>query len=194
MDIGTLIERDFNGRKHPTMHFLMSANSKSFREIHDELLIARNADIDAVNLTETKRTNFLRLPRFVRKLMLRAMRRDPFVKKFAMGTVGVTAVGMLGAKNHRGWPLPVSPWTLTVAIGAFFRAPAVVEGDRIEARDFLPATLCFDHDIVDGGPAARYTHRLCELIESGFELPEGPTEVVSSVKDNAAPALAAASR
>jgi pyruvate/2-oxoglutarate dehydrogenase complex dihydrolipoamide acyltransferase (E2) component len=30
--------------------------------------------------------------------------------------------------------------------------------------------VIFDHDIVDGAPAARFTKRLVELIESGFEL------------------------
>jgi pyruvate/2-oxoglutarate dehydrogenase complex dihydrolipoamide acyltransferase (E2) component len=28
----------------------------------------------------------------------------------------------------------------------------------------------FDHDVVDGAPAARFTARLAELMESAFEL------------------------
>jgi pyruvate/2-oxoglutarate dehydrogenase complex dihydrolipoamide acyltransferase (E2) component len=31
-------------------------------------------------------------------------------------------------------------------------------------------TTSFQHDIVDGGPAARFTQRFKELIESGFGL------------------------
>ncbi len=31
-------------------------------------------------------------------------------------------------------------------------------------------TLSFDHDIVDGAPAARFARRLKELIESGYGL------------------------
>jgi hypothetical protein len=31
-------------------------------------------------------------------------------------------------------------------------------------------TLMFDHDIIDGAPAARFTQRLKELIESGYGL------------------------
>jgi len=32
----------------------------------------------------------------------------------------------------------------------------------------------FAHDIVDGGPATRFTRRLIELIESGYGLVEPP--------------------
>jgi pyruvate/2-oxoglutarate dehydrogenase complex dihydrolipoamide acyltransferase (E2) component len=42
--------------------------------------------------------------------------------------------------------------------------------ERIEARDFLSLTLTFDHDVVDGAPAARFTERLKELIETGAGL------------------------
>jgi hypothetical protein len=30
----------------------------------------------------------------------------------------------------------------------------------------------FDHDVVDGAPAARFVERLVDLIESGYGLPE----------------------
>jgi len=44
-----------------------------------------------------------------------------------------------------------------------------VEG-RIESREMLSLTIIFDHDVIDGAPAARFTCRLVELIESGFGL------------------------
>lgn len=36
----------------------------------------------------------------------------------------------------------------------------------IEERDHLSLTISVDHDIVDGGPAARFAERLRELAES----------------------------
>jgi hypothetical protein len=33
-------------------------------------------------------------------------------------------------------------------------------------------TLCFDHDIIDGAPAARFASRFKELIECGYGLDE----------------------
>ena len=50
------------------------------------------------------------------------------------------------------------------------RKPAIVDG-RIEPRDMLCLTVGFDHDVVDGAPAARFVERLVALIESGYGLP-----------------------
>jgi 2-oxoacid dehydrogenases acyltransferase (catalytic domain) len=36
--------------------------------------------------------------------------------------------------------------------------------------------ISFDHDIIDGAPAARFTERLKELIESGYGLPDPTVE------------------
>jgi pyruvate/2-oxoglutarate dehydrogenase complex dihydrolipoamide acyltransferase (E2) component len=47
---------------------------------------------------------------------------------------------------------------------------------RIEIREFLCLTLSFDHDIIDGAPAARFTSRLKALIESGYGLLESTEE------------------
>lgn len=35
-------------------------------------------------------------------------------------------------------------------------------------------TIIFDHDVIDGAPAARFTRRLIELVESGYGLQEIP--------------------
>ena len=43
------------------------------------------------------------------------------------------------------------------------------EGD-LEAHEHLCLTLSFDHDIVDGAPAARFAQHLKELLESGYGL------------------------
>ncbi|NIS80500.1 MAG: hypothetical protein GTO14_09925 [Anaerolineales bacterium] len=43
---------------------------------------------------------------------------------------------------------------------------------RIEIREYLSLTVSFDHDIVDGVPAARFTERFKDLIEIGYGLVE----------------------
>lgn len=59
--------------------------------------------------------------------------------------------------------------TLQLTLGGIARKPGVVE-ERIEIRDYLDVTISLDHDLVDGAPAARFTQRLRELIESGYGL------------------------
>jgi hypothetical protein len=59
-----------------------------------------------------------------------------------------------------------------VAVGGIAEKPGVVDG-RIAVREYLYMTLSFDHDIIDGAPAARFISRMRELIESGYGLREG---------------------
>jgi len=54
----------------------------------------------------------------------------------------------------------------------------IVDG-QIAIREYLCMTLSFDHSIIDGAPAERFTGRLKELIESGYGL--GESEVEGSV-------------
>jgi pyruvate/2-oxoglutarate dehydrogenase complex dihydrolipoamide acyltransferase (E2) component len=96
-----------------------------------------------------------------------AAARNPLWVKNNIGTVVLTAVGMFGQGG--GWGIPTSIYTLGVTLGGIAEKPGVVDG-RIEVREYLSLTLAFDHDIVDGAPAARFTQRLKELIESGFGL------------------------
>ena len=63
----------------------------------------------------------------------------------------------------------MSNFTLTVTLGGIAEKPGVVDG-RIQIQECLYMTLSFDHDIIDGAPAARFTQRLKELIESGYGL------------------------
>jgi len=84
------------------------------------------------------------------------------------GTVGITAVGILG-EGHSRWGVFPMTQVLGLVVGSLASKPAVVEG-RIEPREILNLTVTFDHSVIDRAPAARFTHRLIELIESGYGL------------------------
>jgi hypothetical protein len=110
------------------------------------------------------------LPKLFGALLRTLMRRDPRISVAQMGTVGITAVGMFGRGSF--WGLTPPMHSLFLIVGSIARKPAVVNG-RIEPREILNLTIAFDHDIVDGAPAARFGRRLVELIESGYGLVEG---------------------
>ena len=57
----------------------------------------------------------------------------------------------------------------TFALGAIVKKPYIIDG-KIEHRDILHITAEFNHDIVDGAPAARCIARLTETIKEGFGL------------------------
>lgn len=41
---------------------------------------------------------------------------------------------------------------------------------NIKIREYLSVSFLFDHDIIDGAPAARFIERLIILMENAFEL------------------------
>ncbi len=79
----------------------------------------------------------------------------------------ITAVGMFG--KGAGWGIPPALPTLMMTVGGIGEKPGVVDG-HIAIRKYLSLTISFDHEIIDGAPAARFTERLKELIESGYGL------------------------
>jgi pyruvate/2-oxoglutarate dehydrogenase complex dihydrolipoamide acyltransferase (E2) component len=71
--------------------------------------------------------------------------------------------------NLIGWGIPIGVQPLMFSLGAISKKPSVIE-DKIEIREILHTTILFDHDIIDGAPTARFSAKLKELIEKGFDL------------------------
>jgi len=51
-------------------------------------------------------------------------------------------------------------------VGGISQKPGVKDGE-ILVRDILNLTISFDHDIIDGAPAARFANTLTGIIENG---------------------------
>jgi hypothetical protein len=114
------------------------------------------------------------LPTFARQIFLWFMFKNPRLIKEFLGTVGLTAIGMFGDRGGWGIGLP-SFHTLGIVVGGIAERPALVDG-KIEAHEYLSVTLDFDHDLIDGAPAARFTQQLVDLIESGYGLGDSTVE------------------
>jgi len=168
VDVSVMIERNIDGQgKAPiSPHVIKAANNKTIAEIQAEIVAARSEDTSSV----AKWTGRYRyLPAFIRSLLWRMWLGSPYWRKNLTGTVGLSSVGMFGQGS--GWGIPVSTYTLSVLVGGIADKPGVKDG-RISAREYLSLTASFDHDVVDGAPAARFIGRLKELVESGYGLGE----------------------
>jgi 2-oxoacid dehydrogenases acyltransferase (catalytic domain) len=84
--------------------------------------------------------------------------------------------------NGAGWGIPASsPSICWITVGGIGHKGEDV-GGQSTTRDCLSLTVSFDHNLVDGAPAARFTERFKELIESGYGLTleeEAPTSSAS---------------
>ena len=166
VDCTTAIEIEFQGQKFPLAHVIRAINTRSFCSIHDELrAIQANPQRSGTLQNQRLLGAFLLLPAFVRDLFYRFLARSPRLFKQRIGTVFVSAVGMYG--NGGGWGVGAgSVFTTSVLLGGIGQKPGVVDG-QIAVRELLSLTVDFDHDIVDGAPAARFVQRFKELIERG---------------------------
>ena len=170
VDVLTYIERDVAGQTQIMPYIIRAANRKTFREIHHEIRAAQGEDV-AKAVGGFKVVQFL--PAFLFRFLLWMVGRYPQMGKKYRGTVELTAVGMFG--NGTGWGIPPAGLTLTITVGGIGEKPGVVDG-HIAMREYLSLTISFDHDIIDGAPAARFTQRLKDLIESGYGLFDSTVE------------------
>jgi pyruvate/2-oxoglutarate dehydrogenase complex dihydrolipoamide acyltransferase (E2) component len=162
VDVNMLFEVEVDGRKTIRPHILRGVNKKSLRELHAEI---RAFQTEHQNSQEAGVIAwFVRLPGFARRLFLWALFKNPQLLKEYYGTVLVSSVGMFGTGS--GWGIPAPNHTLQLTLGGISEKPGVVD-HRIAIREYLSVTVSFDHDIIDGAPAARLAQHLKELIESG---------------------------
>lgn len=176
VSIGLMVEHKAGGKGTLMGHVIQRANHKTFRQIHDEIRAVQTAPVPAGRGMPSWFRSLMLLPwpfsRFTMALLRWNRRRDPLSFVSMGGTVAITSVGMFGG-GHSGWGLTPSPQPLSLVVGGIAWKPAVVE-DKIEPRQILNLTVIFDHDVVDGAPATRFTRRLVELIEGGYGLEEIP--------------------
>lgn len=172
IDITVLIEKDIDGEKVPLPYVIRKTNEKSLSKIEEEIKEAKTRELTGDNYTFEKKhprlmAFLLSMPQIIRKLFWRKILKDPYFAKKTMGTAAVTSLGMFGKVN--GWVIPNTIFPLCFALGSVIKKPGVVN-KQIEIREYLCLTVVFDHDVIDGGPAARFINHLAALIENAFGL------------------------
>jgi hypothetical protein len=172
VDVGLMVEHK-DGEKRALMgHVIRGANHKTYREIHDEIRTVQSEPVPPGRGMPGWFRSAMLLPwplsGLFQALFGIAMRHDPTIQVEMGGTVAITSVGMFGG-GHSGWGLTPTPESLALVVGGTARKPVVV-GEQIEPREILNLTVMFNHDVIDGAPATRFTRRLVELIESAYGL------------------------
>jgi pyruvate/2-oxoglutarate dehydrogenase complex dihydrolipoamide acyltransferase (E2) component len=165
VDVVTMIEPAAGAVAIP--HIIRAANNKNVLEISDEIRAVQ------MNPGTSQQSGGIiafapRIPRFIRLLFFWILKLKPLWFQQMAGTVVVTSVGMFGKGG--GWGIGFLPThNLGITVGGINQKPGVHEG-QITIREYLNLTLSFDHDIIDGAPAARFTSILSEIIENGAVL------------------------
>jgi len=169
-DVDVSVGAERTGKDQPVVlqTVIRKANRKSVTQIHTEI-----RELQSKALGETPWGRWLGwytlVPGFIRRLFLRLALRAPTVVKKVNGTVLLTSVGMFG--SGAGWGIPLMAHTLCVTVGGIESRPVLLNGE-LQNREHLCLTVTFDHDIVDGAPAARFIQRFVTLVQAGAGLIE----------------------
>jgi pyruvate/2-oxoglutarate dehydrogenase complex dihydrolipoamide acyltransferase (E2) component len=184
VDVGIMIERKQGETPVLTGYVIRAANHKTVWETHQEIRSAQSEPVPPNNGMPAWFRSALLLPwplsALFKVLFRMIMLRNPTIVTSMGGTVGISSVGMFG-KDHAGWGIASGSHVLDLIVGGTARRLAEVK-ERIESREMLSLTIIFDHDVIDGAPAARFTRRLVELIESGYGLNDGQPQPVPSAE------------
>ena len=175
VDISLVVEREVNGTPVPLPVVVRNCNTTSIEGIETSIASAINQEIDGSRdyQLDKKRSPFItalyyRLPQFQRVGIIQRILKNPDIRKKMMGTVIVTSVAP--GLQFPGWILPRSMHNLAFGLGSVVRKPRVVH-DEVKPRDVLHLTVLFDHDVVDGAPAARFVSYLVKNLETATVLP-----------------------
>lgn len=154
VNISVLVEREIDGQKVPEPLGIKKVQDKSLKEITAEIRAAQaNTGNELGNLTGSQWINLI--PPFLIRTFIRiADRNIKMAKRY--GKIAVTAVGMYA--ENASWFIPHGTATVLLTIGSIRK-----EGEK----EFLCITASFDHEIIDGSPAARFMSKLAEELKAG---------------------------
>jgi len=157
--VEVLVERRIDEQSAVGYLPIRNANTMSLRAIHEAIRATQSEPPQAIAGQQWLE----RLPAPLTPLLMRWM-RSSVRWALELGVAGVNNVG--AGSNSAGWGLSPGAGTLAVTVGGIQPRPLFVDGILVE-REIAHLTLVFDHDVVDGAPAARFTSRLLELLAAG---------------------------
>lgn len=160
--VSVLVERDINGEKVPEPIGIRQAQTKTFREINDEIRGAKKVQSDRLG-SLSGQTWIRFIPNMLLKAFIRLADKNINMAK-RYGKVAVTAVGMF--TKEAVWFIPHGSATVLISVGSISNKIIEVDGDYVSG-EHLCLTASFDHDLVDGAPAMRFFDQLIETIKGG---------------------------
>ncbi|KQY21215.1 hypothetical protein ASD16_17990 [Cellulomonas sp. Root485] len=163
VDIGATVERNWQGRTVLDAVLVADADQQSCSAISQTLQRAKYGPGEQQRPSGLTGA-LIRLPGPLRRTAIRVAATRPAIAATFGPAVGVTSIGMFA--GGWGWAIPLAPLTVIATVGRIADR-AVVRDGMVVVRPMLPLTLSFDHAVIDGAPAARFTRTLSTLIETG---------------------------
>ena len=152
-------------KKHPAFNSSLDelANEIVFKEyVHLGLAVDTEAGLLVPVIRDVDKKDLLQLSKDVVELAAKARDRKIGLDDMRGGTFTISNQGAIGGAHFT--PIINRPEVAILGLGRSVMKPVVREG-KIEARLMMPITVAYDHRVIDGGAAARFTVDLVAALE-----------------------------
>ena len=170
VDISVPVEIEKEGRIQNKQYLIRNADVKSIVDIEKEIEIAKNTIDEQTGYILSKSIQSIMnvVPKWLAVKIIKSIMRNHKKVMELSGSVFITSVSMFSTVPGFIIPYIGGPKASSFAIGSTLKKPVVIN-DKIEIREILNITAVFNHDIIDGAPAARFINRLRKMIEKEYE-------------------------
>lgn len=155
--ISILMEREIDGVSVPEPMVIHDVDKKSAWEIADEIKIAKDKSNNGKSLGDLSDAWYFKLiPGWLLKSFFKIADQN-ITMGIKYGKLAITSVGMFSKKPI--WVIPHGSATILLSVGT------MIHENINQETKILHLTVSFDHDVIDGAPAARFIEDLCTEIE-----------------------------
>ncbi|MSU32599.1 MAG: branched-chain alpha-keto acid dehydrogenase subunit E2 [Pedosphaera sp.] len=156
-------------QKHPKFNSSLNEVAEVLvlkQYFHIGIAVDTDAGLLVPVLKDADKKSLLEISRELALIAPRARDRKVGAEEMKGGTFTISNQGAIGGSHFT--PIINKPEVAILGLGKSRLKPIVTTEGRIEARLMMPLTISYDHRVIDGGAAARFTVDLVKAIE-GFE-------------------------
>ena len=131
---------------------------------HIGIAVDTDAGLLVPVLRDADKKSLLQIAKELSEIAGRARDRKLSPDSMKGGSFTVSNQGAIGGAHFT--PIINKPEVAILGLGKTSLKPVVTAEGKIEARPLLPLTISYDHRVIDGGSAARFTVDLVKAIET----------------------------
>ncbi len=156
-------------QKHPKFNSSVNEVAETLvlkHYYHIGIAVDTDAGLLVPVLKDADKKSLLEIAKELAAIAAKARDRKIGAEEMKGGTFTISNQGAIGGAHFT--PIINKPEVAILGLGKTSLKPVVTHDGKIEARPMMPITVSYDHRIIDGGSAARFTVDLVRAIE-GFE-------------------------
>jgi pyruvate dehydrogenase E2 component (dihydrolipoamide acetyltransferase) len=162
-------------KKHPKFNASLNEVAETLvikHHYHIGIAVDTDAGLLVPVIKDADKKSLLEIAKELSAIAEKARDRKLGADDMKGGTFTISNQGAIGGGHFT--PIVNKPEVAIIGIGKTSQKPVVTADGKIEARPLMPLTVSYDHRVIDGGGAARFT---VDLVQALQEFPESEVKL-----------------